>query len=832
MSKTNQSPRELGKRKAAPVEKQVKAKTKRQLPLVSIAMFISAIIGTALFCLAAYLVYSSYILDNEKQRLDVLSKQQAEKSAANIADFFDTLRTDLNAFAAQPAVVKAIQNNQHEILEAQQRTIVSQMEGAVAARFFVRGRAKLKLDAYPPVRFSELEMINQIERGEHIFPEALSIEGNWLFNHVVPVKDDSGVIGTLLVTLDSAVLTPPLIDENEALGKASLLQFFSQENGKTVTFAGEGNAGAMSEYTIDSSHWRVQFQPSQKLRERARLDATIVYILMALGAIGLIAAALFAGHKIGRSIEQKQLFKSDANRPGQDGASKAHYSEDILDIEISDEDKDLLGLEDVSNEFLTSSAPTLKIEELDVAAVPDNIIPEIIFRAYDIRGIVDVEITPETAEHIGQALGSEVVDHGETTIIVARDGRTHSTMLTEALVKGILSTGCHVLDIGVVPTPLLYFATETLDVSRSGVMVTASHNPAEYNGFKVVIKGKCRAEDDIKAIRSRILQRNIRQGNGKQSEHDIVPEYINTIFSDVALAGDISIVIDAGNGVTGLIAPRLFEELGCDVTPLHCELDGTFPNHTPDPSVEENLSELIAKVKSTGADLGVAFDGDGDRLVVITPKGEIIWPDRLLMLYAKDIVSRNPGTDVVFDVKSTRHLNSCITSYGGRPIVWKTGHSPMKNKMVETGALIGGEYSGHIFIKDRWFGFDDGLYAAARLIEIVSLQGEDIDQIFSEFPKTISTPEIRVKISEKEKFALIDKLKEEGDFSDAKLHYLDGIRADFAHGWGLVRASNTSANLTLRFEADDEQSMAKIKDLFATELRKVDSTIDTTWNKS
>jgi phosphomannomutase/phosphoglucomutase len=294
----------------------------------------------------------------------------------------------------------------------------------------------------------------------------------------------------------------------------------------------------------------------------------------------------------------------------------------------------------------------------------------------------------------------------------------------------------------------------------------------------------------------------------------------------VALAGDVKLVIDAGNGITGEVAPLLFEELGCDVEPLYCNVDGNFPNHDPDPTVEENLSDLIEAVKTSGADLGLALDGDGDRLVIVTPGGQIIWPDRLLMLFAKDIVSRNPGADVLFDVKCTRELNSLVSSYGGRPIMWKTGHSQMKTKMQETGALIGGELSGHIFIKDRWYGFDDGMYACARLLEIMTLRDQDIDSLFDGFPALPSTPELRVPIAEDRKFAVVQELISNGNFQNGKPITLDGLRVDFAKGWGLVRASNTSAALTLRFEAETEAVLEQVQQLFKRELLKIDSELD------
>jgi phosphomannomutase/phosphoglucomutase len=317
----------------------------------------------------------------------------------------------------------------------------------------------------------------------------------------------------------------------------------------------------------------------------------------------------------------------------------------------------------------------------------------------------------------------------------------------------------------------------------------------------------------------------LHQGIGEETFREIIPHYIERIFSDVALAGDVSIVIDAGNAVTGIVAPQLFEELGCQVTPLYCDLDGTFPNHDPDPTQEHNLIALIEKVKEVKADVGVAFDGDGDRLVVVTAKGDIIWPDRLLMLFAKDILSRHPGADVLFDVKCSRQLNQVISGYGGRPIMWKTGHSPMKAKMVETGALIGGEYSGHIFLNDRWYGFDDGIYAMARLLEIITLRDQNIDDIFSAFPQLLITPEIKVPVPDKVKFDLIKKLTETGDFQQGNVTNIDGVRVDYSKGWGLVRASNTSPALTLRFEAESEEALAIIQQIFKRELLKVDATL-------
>jgi len=580
----------------------------------------------------------------------------------------------------------------------------------------------------------------------------------------------------------------------------------------------------------------IKFEPSKGLAAQTHADLLMVSIVIGVCAVLFLVVGYFVGSLIGKIVlgSEEAVTKNNveggvvSNYPK--SAAAAQAPDDILDIELSEEDQALLGLGEESEVQNHVEPVQEEPEEEDILANSAKY-PDEVFRAYDIRGKAETQITNNLAHKVGQAVASEAMDGGENTLIVARDARLSSPELTEHLIRGILSTGCNVLNIGTVPTPLMYFATEVLDGSSSGVMVTASHNPASQNGFKIVIDGNCRSEGDIKAIRKRILSGKFYQGAGEEHRHDIVPEYIDTIFSDVALAGDINVVIDAGNAVAGTVAPRLFEELGCQVNTLYCELDGNFPNHNPDPSVPENLNALIEKVKELGADLGVAFDGDGDRLAVVTPKGKIIWPDRLLMLYARDIVSRNPGADVVFDVKSTRHLSKCIIDVGGRPVMWKTGHSPMKAKIQETGALLGGEYSGHIFIKDRWYGFDDGLYAAARLIEIISLQGQDLDSMFEELPESISTPEIRVPVDESRKFEIVKQLVEQGDFSGAKITTIDGLRADFTKGWGLVRASNTGAELTLRFEAESEEFLHQLKSLFVRELRKIDKTINIEWEK-
>ncbi|PWB30331.1 phosphomannomutase/phosphoglucomutase [Pseudomonas sp. SDI] len=447
-------------------------------------------------------------------------------------------------------------------------------------------------------------------------------------------------------------------------------------------------------------------------------------------------------------------------------------------------------------------------------------LPESIFRAYDIRGVVGDSLTAETAYWIGRAIGAQSLAQGEAEVSVGRDGRLSGPLLVEQLIKGLADAGCRVSDVGLVPTPALYFAANVL-AGKSGVMLTGSHNPPNYNGFKIVIAGDTLANEQIQALLTRLKSNDLSRGEGCVQKVEILERYFQQIVGDVKLAKRLKVVVDCGNGAAGVIAPQLIEALGCEVIPLFCEVDGNFPNHHPDPGKPENLVDLIAKVKETGADLGLAFDGDGDRVGVVTNTGTIVYPDRLLMLFARDVLARNPGAGIIFDVKCTRRLLPLIEQYGGRALMWKTGHSLIKKKMKQTGALLAGEMSGHIFIKERWYGFDDGIYSAARLLEILSKEPVDAETLFAGFPNDISTPEINIDVTDEGKFSIIDALQRDADWGEANLTTIDGVRVDYAHGWGLVRASNTTPVLVLRFEADNAAELQRIKDVFHARLKRV-----------
>ncbi len=820
-------------------KKSASKKRKKPKSPPRVASIIGLGVGLILALNLAIYLQNNKIESARMTNVQKLSQQRADIIATSATRYLENLKQQITFFTKKPTLAAHFALGNQRGIDAAKENMFKNIDGLFAIQLFGNGSVQLNDEAKPPVRFTQLEMIRNAQKRKGPLPEASKYENRWIVQWAVPIPFDPSqeAIGVMLLSFNLDVLESLATTEKVALGQTVLQQKFGTNKALDIFSVGSGTLGSPAIAKIANSYWQVRFTPSYYLYENAKKDTVIIYFIIFISCAVVIAACFVIGRIIGRGVEAKRQEKAlitgaakvSENASGEVAAAPPVSQADILDVDITEEDEDLLGLEDVE-----ATQPVQAItEEMVTEAVADDdpSVPDVIFRAYDIRGIAEEQITKSLAQRVGQALGSEAIDNGQDTLIVARDARLSSPALAEYLVRGILSTGCHVLNIGTVPTPLMYFATATLKQTQSGVMVTASHNPGEYNGFKIVMNGKSRCDDDIKAIRRRILKNDVYDGNGEEKHYDVVPEYIDTIFSDVALAGDISMVIDAANGVTGNVAPRLFEELGCHVTPLFCDLDGKFPNHSPDPLIESNLQALIEKVKDTQADLGVAFDGDGDRLVVVTGSGKIIWPDKLLLMFAKDIVSRNPGADVIFDVKSTRHLASLVTSYGGRPIMWKTGHAPMKNKMAETGALIGGEYSGHIFIKDRWFGFDDGMYAAARLIEIVSLQGESLDMMFEQFPDSPDTPEIRVPIDEEKKFDVVERLAKTGDFGQGRITNIDGVRVDFPNGWGLVRASNTSANLTLRFEADDAEALHTIQAVMVKELRKVDPSISVDWGK-
>ncbi|SDK39692.1 phosphomannomutase/phosphoglucomutase [Microbulbifer yueqingensis] len=607
--------------------------------------------------------------------------------------------------------------------------------------------------------------------------------------------------GVALVSEPLAELERVFTQFGTAAGRLRILQQFPEGPEQSLWEAGQG-AGAAVSVPVDGSYVRVELRPSAAFAAEHSTPASWLYTVAAAGLLATLA--LLYRHMPRHTPAPWQSGERPVRR-------RSDYPELAAAGSISARNR---GPDTGPGEPQRDSGGYAR------PGTPTDF-PRRVFRAYDIRGIAGTEIDEPFAYQLGRALGSLAQHAGEELLMVGRDGRNSSELLARCLVEGILDSGCNSVDLGLVPSPILYYACARGKNGSSGVMVTASHNPAEYNGFKIILRGRPLADEKLQRLRQLMIDGPFHEGKGSNRQQDIQDLYIEEIFNDVALAGAPHLVVDAGNGATSQLAPRLFEQLGCEVTPLFCEIDGDFPNHPPDPSRPENLAALVEKVKEAGADLGVALDGDGDRVTLVSAGGRIVWADQLVMLLARDILARKPGENVVFDVKSSRALGELVSQYGGRPVMWKTGHAPMKTKMLETGAILGGELSGHIFIKDRWFGFDDGIYAAARILEIMALREQGLDELLDSLPRLASTPEILVPVEEDEKFALVERLREQGDFGEADVDTTDGLRIEYPNGWGLVRASNTGAALTLRFEAENEQALEEIRRTVIGQLQQL-----------
>lgn len=666
--------------------------------------------------------------------------------------------------------------------------------------------------------YAAKQMVSQALAGNPAPPRAAKINDQWQLLIARPIPDMGASNrggGLILLRLSLQGLTSALSIADTTNGTVELLQLVPNRGSVAVI-----SMGARSEPTDASAPqptpalfntgntlWKIAFTPSQTLFRTIDRSLPPFWWLFAslMTVLGLVALVLI-------DMRVKSLAKQTA-----------------IFIE-ADSDEDALFATELQEEnpVVQPSRPaaTSAPEQLDSQMAVDNaqeafFAPDVVFRDYDIRGIADAELSPEFALRLGKTLGTIILQNNHSAMYVGRDGRLSSPELATALINGLQSTGCRVVDLGQVTTPIVNFAIHNDRQSSCGVMVTASHNPACYNGFKIIIQGQVIAGRTLQLLKPMLQDAKFRTGSALPiSPRKIVPYYIQHIVANSSLDRSFRLVIDAGNAVAGPVAMQLFDSLGCLAFPLHCEVDGAFPNHEPNPADENNLQELIAKVKEVNADMGFAFDGDGDRLVVITSSGEILWPDRLMMIFARDILKRNPGADIVFDVKSSKRLAEIVRQYSGRPVMCKTGHSHVRRAVHQNQAPLGGEYSGHIFFNDRWNGFDDGLYAAVRLLEILCAeeQPRSLDNIINEFDSSCYTPEILIPVDEAEKFSLMATLAASCQFEGGEVITLDGLRVEYPNGWGLIRASNTSANLTLRFEADNYQSLAEIKRGFSTEL--------------
>lgn len=733
-----------------------------------------ALVAVVAISLAAA-VFSHRKLVVEPHRAAVAEAAQARATAyAMRVNQYVTERKDaLERLSSHPDVLAALEDGTPD------RDSWRQLAGEHLqpdARFYIQAGQDNSLAAAG--NFVAHQMSTRVFEGEVPPPQGARIGGQWRLLFARPVHSGAEIAGALIISMPADSLASAMLGGDDT-GRVELLQAVPDSNpGSLIRHGSAGDTVAEISLATVVPHWRLRFSATPAFADDIRRPwVAFTFTLILLAALTLTAAALvlrLAAHRHLPATAEGGIGVSLFRAPGPD------------------------------------SVP------------PPPPFPRHVFRDYDIRGKAGSELSPYFAEQLGKALGTRARELGEATLAMAADGRLSSPDLSAALCRGIISTGCDLVDLGTVPTPLMNYAINILDDTGSGIMVTASHNPPEDNGFKIVLGGHVLNSAEIRDLHQRMEEKAYRTGSGKVRREDIGERYMDAVVADVLPATGSKVVVDCGNGIVGDFAPTLLRRLGCEVTELHCQVDGEFPGHDPDPTVADNLEDLIAVVRQKKANLGIAFDGDGDRLVAVTATGRIVWPDELLMIFARDVVARSPGCDVIFDVKSTRRLQDLISGYGGRPLMWKTGHAHMRNKMAETSAPVGGEFSGHIFFNDRWYGFDDGLYAAARLLEILTLREQGLDDTLAGFPTICATPEIKIPVADEDKFRLVEALNRTGGFENGKITTLDGIRVEYPDGWGLVRASNTSAALTLRFEATTPEALENIMALFRQQLHAVD----------
>jgi len=765
--------------------------------VTEIAVDLVFALAILLVLFAAFMFWQAWLASRQVDAVQSLARGKAD-AVRQVAAVIATRRAEVVAALAQPRLRELLSANDDDTA----RTAAAEMMKAAIpdAREVTFYSPQLKEVLHGNLRklgYSRAAQLMRAQDSNTIAPAEVRLSGPRSLSFIAPLAGDGGqVLAYVAVDFPEAPLRQAFESVEVPAGHLDLRE---GDGSGDLVLIGRGDRGVS---TGDDPGIPV---PGSRLRiASAPPDYWLPVTHSALAALLLALVALIAG---------TALFWSRSRLRARLGGPSAADEPVLAQLTAATAQP--------------AEAKTKVPEQQARKIEPEGVIPDhSIFRAYDIRGVVGDTLTEGIARQLGRAIGSAMRDKDLSEIVIGRDGRLSGPQLAGALIEGLRAAGIDVIDIGAVPTPVSYFAAYQLHTG-SCVSVTGSHNPPDYNGFKIVIGGETLAEDAIQDLYRRIVENRLATGRGSLRQYDIREEYVERIASDIQVGRSLKVVIDCGNGIPGETAPEVVRAIGCEPVPLYCDVDGTFPNHHPDPSDPKNLADLILMVKKTGADLGLAFDGDGDRLGVVTRAGEIIYPDRVLMLFAQDVLIRNPGATILYDVKCTGHLQPLILKAGGSPLMWKTGHSLIKAKMKETGAQLAGEMSGHFFFRERWYGFDDGIYSAARLLEILAddPEGRMPEQIFATLPKGVSTPELHAAMREGENRAFIARFRERARFEGARITTIDGVRADWSDGWGLVRASNTTPVLVLRFDADNADALKRIQDAFRAQLLACDSTL-------
>lgn len=811
-------------------------------------------------------------LDRASQ-LDKQASYRAQALAAAVEERMRTRRESVLALAGSQTVESALAEGDVEQRNTLAARYAEAFPQAQAVFLAPAGNLEARPEATPPVGYALIELVEDFD-GDVAVEVHRPGASDAQMNIVASVRRDGRLLGHVIVMYPARVLGSDLAAGTE--GAWRIVQTAGDSGATIAQSETTTNGPYRITAAVNGAPWTVQVVPSSAPGLLAGEASVRLVTLAAGGALVIGLVGILAGRRLRNAIvhdgnELRRLAVETAK--GQTDTDYTAASPELKPVVEEAAEEVRAALREAAQQSIPESEPTpaargsttdtvpedepptdeassepaplewdqpvnheVASEQVQDEAADNQALPEgsevpqtrpatvtvdpSILRAYDIRGVVGETLTRPVMRSLGQALGSEAADYDQQTVVVGYDGRHSSPELAAALIEGLVSAGRDVVDIGPVPTPLLYFATQKSGAG-SGIMVTGSHNPPDYNGLKMIINGETLSGDRIKALGGRLEAGDLVEGEGRRVRRDVTDAYQEQITRGIKLARPLRIVVDAGNGIGGTVAPGLYEALGCQVMELFCDVDGDFPNHHPDPAVPENLDTLITTVKETGADLGLAFDGDADRLGVVDDKGKIIWADRQLMLFAQHVLAEQPGSDVVFDVKCTNRLPELITENAGIPVMWKTGHALIKGKLRETGAPLAGEMSGHFFFNDRWYGFDDAVYAGARLLEILAADDRRASAVFEELPEGLTTPELRADLAEGEPAQIMEGLVARAEHMGAtRASTIDGLRLDFPDGWGLVRASNTQPCLVLRFEGDDEAALERIKSLFRECLKE------------
>jgi len=778
--------------------------------------------------LALVLAVVLYMAGGASQHSNAETLERVQQVTGQVGSYVQDFRRALEDQQTQELAVMAAADPDN--LSSLQQYVSGRIPNLIDIELFPADLHTLRATDLEPFGYAVLDMLlSAAETG--LGPAQIHGSGAESYLAIaVRVGDQESPAGYLLAKANPDALVSVF---NAALSKPGAFSL-DQYNGrsKPTIFSELARAPSASEpvnwINVPSSLLRIGF--AQGADASGPLDAFRPVIFV----VGLMLLALGLLLKLGPKRSRLELQEE----PDQD----EHFAEDAHDLVVIGRHETDEAQHELSSAQLHQAAGIDSNDGLGVIELPDlgfNMdkigthrkkshtpveLVESIFRAYDIRGVVGETLDADVAYQVGQVIGTLTLEKDAAPVVVARDGRDSGVDLIEGMINGIASTGCDVVDIGMVPTGVLYFGAYELG-SATGVMITGSHNPPEYNGIKMLIGGITQSGEQITNIYNRIVNGNVRVGKGKVSQQDMLERYVAKIAGDIQLKRPLKVVADCGNGVGGICAANVLRAIGAEVITLFDEVDGSFPNHHPDPSEPKNLKDLIAAVGVMDADLGVAFDGDADRLGVVTSVGEIIYADRLMMLFAADVLSRVPGSTIIYDVKCTGHLHQVIEEAGGKAMMYKTGHSLIKNKMKEVDAPFAGEMSGHFFFKERWYGFDCGIYSACRLLELLAADERDPREVLNALPNSISTPELKLQMQEGETHAFIAQMQEKARFADAKITTIDGVRADFVDGWGLVRASNTTPVLVLRFEGDTEAALQRIKDIFKQQMLAINANL-------